>query len=693
MNTTTFLHDLAVVLIAAGAATVLCHRLRQPKVLGCILAGLILGPHTPPFSLIRDDAAIRTLADLGVIFLMFSLGLEFNFRRLRKVGTTAGVTGALDVIVMVWLGYLLGQRMGWSKIESLFLGGMLCDSSTTILAKMLQELGRAREKFAGVAIGITVVEDVLAVGMIAVLTGAAVAGGVHAGFLAARLWILILFLVAVTIGGLLTLPPLLNYLNRLESDELLLLSILGICFGVTLVAARLELSLALGAVLVGAIASESHAGPRLATLMDPLRHTFSAVFFVAVGLMLDPAMLLRHWGPVLMATGTVIGGKFVMNTIGSLLTGHDMPTSVRVGAGMAQVGEFAFIIAALGVSLGATADPVYQVGVGAAIMTILLNPYLMRGADRLAVVMEENATCRRFTAYFALYGLWVERIARRQKDTAVRRALRRSVVLMLVNTMLICAAMGVAAYLARNPLAALPVFAERPGLLAGAMWTLAMLVCLPMYVATFRKLQAVAMILAESVLPMKMTAPWTRTMRSFVAHAILTAGSVSLLLLTIALSSAMFPSGAVLALMLIAALTVALWRWPRWIRMYAQAQSAVTSMLQGPGGAERDPARIVAPAGEPGFELHVEAAAIEDGTYVVGKDLRTLRLRERTGATLVGIVRAERKITNPGPRERLASGDRVFLLGEPDQIRTARELLSAKRKVHARTHGIVDWSV
>jgi len=679
----TFLQDLAVVLLAAGAAALLCDRLRQPKVVGYILAGLILGPHTPPFSFIKDESAIRTLADLGVIFLMFSLGLEFNFRRLRNAGMTAGVTGVLDVTVMVWLGYLLGRGLGWSPVESLFLGGMLCDSSTTIVAKTLRELGKTRERFAGVVVGITVVEDVLAVGMIATLSAVALAGVLHAGFLAARFWVLILFLVAVTMGGLLMLPRFLNFVSRREGDELLLLSVLGVCFGVTLAATRLELSLALGAVLVGATASESRAGQRLASLVDPLHHTFGAVFFVAVGLMLDPAMLLRHWAPVLAATALVVGGKFILNAIGSLLTGHDVPTAVRVGAGMAQVGEFAFIIAALSVSLEATGDLVYQVGVGAAILTTLLNPYLIRGADRLGAAIEESPTCRRCTASFALYALWVERIACREHNSVVRRAVRRSVVIMLVNAILICAIMGVAAYLARNPLRAVPSFATRPNLLAGTMWVLAMLVCLPMYVATFRKLQAVGMILAESVLPVKMTSSWSRTMRSFIANAILTAGVVLLALLTIALSSAMFPSKFVLAFMMIAAVAVAFWQWSRLVRIYAQAQSEVASMLQGPPPSKREQAHAPLSLAETAVGLNIETAVIEEGARVVGMELRTTRLRQRAGVTVVGITRANRKIANPGPRERLLSGDLVYLLGDPDQIRTARELLSARHNAHS----------
>lgn len=675
-----FLQDLAVVLLAAGAAALVCERLRQPKVAGYILAGLLIGPHTPLFPLIKGEAAIRTLADLGVIFLMFSVGLEFNFRRLRKAGATAGLTGILDVTVMVWLGYLLGRHIGWSPLESLFLGGMLCNSSTTILAKTLHELGKTREKFAGVVVGITVVEDVLAVGMMAVLTAAAVAGVVQAGFLASRFWMLVLFLTTVTIGGLLTLPRFLNHITRLKNNELLVLAVLGACFGVTLVATRLELSLALGAVLVGAIASESHAGQRLAPMIEPMRDTFGAVFFVAIGLMLNPAMLQQHAGTILAATSLVIGGKFILNTVGSLLTGHDAPTAIRVGAGMAQVGEFAFIIAATGIALAATSAPVYQVGVGTAVLTTLLSPYLIRASSRLATTLEDSPACQRYTAVFALYGLWVDRMTQRKQNNVIRRAVRRSAIIILVNAVLICAIMGVAAYLARGPLQAIPSLAARPVLLSAAMWAVAMLACLPLYVATVRKLQAVGMILAESVLPIEMTSPWARTMRSFLANAILTAGATLLLLLTVALGSAMFPSLLVLTIMIIGAAAVAVWRWPKLVHVYAQAQGAVATMLQGPAHREPAPEHIPPSRTANEVELTIHTAIIKEGTHVLGMNLRSIRLRQRTGATLVGIVRGDRKIVNPGPQECLLEGDRAYLLGDPDQIRSARELLNTQRK-------------
>ncbi|MFO7535689.1 MAG: cation:proton antiporter [Kiritimatiellia bacterium] len=670
MESANFLQDLAVVLLAAGFAALLFYKLNQPLVIGYILAGLLLGPHTPPFSLIQEQATIRLLADLGLIFLMFSLGLEFNLRRLRKVGAPAGLSAIADVTFMLGLGYLLGRALGWPAVESLFLGGMICDSSTTILAKTLQEMGRIRDKFASLVIGVTVIEDILAVAIIAVLTGLAMTGTVQADLVAVKLWELILFLMAVVVVGLLTIPRLLNYLRRFDNDELLVVALLGVCFGVTLVGARLELSLALGAVLVGAIASESTAGDRLSLLIAPLRHVFSAIFFVAIGLMLDPAMLIRYWGPILAVTALVIAGKFTSNTVAALLTGSDMPTAIRAGAGLAQIGEFALIIASLGVSLGVTSEAFYPVGVSAAVLTTLLSPYLLRGADRLADFVEHNPAWHQRTRSFRLYGQLVDTISHKKPDTVIRKAMRRSVVIMVVNTILIAAAIATAGYLARKPLALFPSLAARPGLFEAVLWLGAMLVCLPLYVATLRKLQAVGMILAELGVPMTLTGAWARHLRGFVANAILAAGSFGLALLTFVLSSAMLPSWKIRIPLMIGAAIIAFWRWPALVKVYAQAQGSLRNILNADNRTETP---------GPAFEVNVQTAVIGAESPLAGRELHSIRLRSRTGATVVGIERGGVEITNPGPAERLHAGDRLFLLGDPEQIRRVLNLIEERR--------------
>jgi CPA2 family monovalent cation:H+ antiporter-2 len=670
-------------MLAAGAAALLFQRLRQPKVVGYILAGLLLGPHTWAFPLIRDEESIRLLADLGVVFLMFSVGLEFNLRRLRKLGPTIGITALMDVAVLFGLGYGLGRALHWTVVESLFLGGIICDSSTTILARTLQELGRTREKFASLAIGITLIEDVLAIVMIAVLTGVAVTGAWQAGLVFNQLWVLVIFLTVVTVGGLLTLPRLLNYVHRFENEEVLLLVLLGIGCSVSMAAESLRLSMALGAVLVGALASESLAAPRINAMMEPLRHMFGAVFFVAVGLMLDPAMLLRYGGPILAVTALILAGKFSTNTLGSLLTGHDLPTAVRVGGSMAQVGEFAFIIAALGVSLHATREPVYQVGVGAAVLSICCSAPLLLAADRLATLVEGSPRGRRWTALFHFYGQWADRIGRFRPASAVGRAVRRALILIAGSVLLICSVIASAGYLAQQAPAQLPFLPARPGLVAVLLWICAMIVCLPLYATILGKLLGLGMLLAELAIPPNLNAPWARAARNFVTNAILVAGAIGLLVLTFVLSATMLPSPELLLLLMAATLATGYWSWRRLARVYRQARTALENMLDSSTSDHASAERLPhpPPPSTPGpteLGLHLVDTLIPAGGAVIGKEVRTLYLRRRTGVTLVGIQRAGQRLVNPAPSERLQAGDQLLLLGEPEQLQRACQLLARR---------------
>jgi len=671
-GTIPFIQDLAVVLLVGGLAALVCHWLDQPKVVGYIVAGLVIGPNTPPFSLVVDEGTIHTLGDLGVVFLMFSLGLEFNLRRMRKAGATAVVTGTMDVVIMVCLGYLLGRQLGWTPVESLFLGAIICDSSTTVLIKTLQDLGRARERFAGSIVGITVFEDMLAVILMAGLTGIAVTGQPDRGAIGKTLAFLTLFLLVVVVAGLLTVPRLVSYLSRLNNEELLLLPVVGICFGVSVVAARLELSMALGAVLVGALASESRAVQRLAGLFDPLRHIFGAVFLVTVGLMLNPAMLLRYWLPIVLVTALVIVGKFVNNTVGTLLTGHDLTSAVQIGAGIAQTAEFAIIIATLGISLGATGEHVYQVGVMAAVLTTLLSPYLLRAADRYAPRLADSPLCRRWAAGFGFYSQWLERAGKRRVNDTIRRAIRRLILLLIVNIALIGTLLGVAGYVVRalpRPWLKSPWWSQAYPVL---VWLAAMALALPMYVGCQRKLEAIGAILAELALPISLPGAWARHARAFVTDAIWMAGMFGIALLTFILSAAVLQSEYALGLLMavIAVATVVLWR--RLARLYGRAQVSLHQAWSGKAAAT-----TTTDAARPPLDLKIEEVWVGNTTGEAVRTLGELALRARTGATVVAIERNGVQLDNPGAGTPLQPGDRLFLLGNPDEIEQARGLLAS----------------
>src|SRR5690606_26263994 len=282
MHQLDFLQDLAIIMIVAGLVTILCHRFRQPVVLGYIIAGLIIGPHTPPYSLIHDRETIRILSELGMIFLMFSLGLEFSLRKLRAVGSTAFVAATLEIILLMSVGYGIGRLFDWQPMDSLFLGAILAISSTTIIMKAFSELRLGKQKFAGLVFGVLIVEDTLGIVLIALLSGIARTGSFQGLEAAITIGELLVFLVVSLVAGLIIVPRLIGFVARFASPEMLLITVLGLCFGFTLLTVKLEYSLALGAFLIGAILAETRELGKIEALTFPIRDMFSAVFFVSV---------------------------------------------------------------------------------------------------------------------------------------------------------------------------------------------------------------------------------------------------------------------------------------------------------------------------------------------------------------------------------------------------------------------------
>src|SRR5512134_1808421 len=309
MHGLTFLQDLAVVMIVAGLVTVVFHRFKQPVVLGYILAGVIIGPHTPPAVLIHDRETIDTLAELGVILLMFSLGLEFNLRKLTQVGIPALIAAIMEILLLFWVGYEIGRFFDWPLLDSVFLGAMLSMSSTTVIIKVLGELGKMKERFAQLIFGILIIEDILGIAMIALLSGIAMTGKLSVGDVGLTLGRLGVFLAVTLVAGLLAVPRLISYVARFKSNEMLIVTVLGLCFGVSLLAAKLGYSVALGAFVIGAVIAEARELHRVEALLEPVRDMFSAIFFVAIGLLIDPQMLLTYWQPILVITLAVIAGK------------------------------------------------------------------------------------------------------------------------------------------------------------------------------------------------------------------------------------------------------------------------------------------------------------------------------------------------------------------------------------------------
>src|SRR5688572_4666874 len=409
MHSVTFLQDLAVVMIVAGLVTVLFHRFKQPVVLGYILAGVIIGPHTPPFPLIHDRETIDTLAELGVILLMFSLGLEFSLRKLTQVGAAALIAAVMEILLLFWVGYEIGRFFKWTNMDSIFLGAMLSMSSTTVIIKVLTELGKMKERFSQLIFGILIIEDILGIAMIALLSGIAMTGSLSVGDVGMTLGKLGIFLVAVLVVGLIAVPRLIAYVARFKSNEMLLITVLGLCFGVSLLAVKLGYSVALGAFVIGAIIAEAREVHRIETLVEPVRDMFSAIFFVAIGLLIDPRVLVDYWLPILVITLAVVLGKVATCSFGAFLGGNDNRTSLRVGMGLAQIGEFSFIIASLGLTLNVTSKFLYPIAVAVSALTTLLTPYLIKSSDRIVGWFDRVAP-KPVLNYLDLYTAWAGQV-------------------------------------------------------------------------------------------------------------------------------------------------------------------------------------------------------------------------------------------------------------------------------------------
>lgn len=373
--------DLAIMLLTAGVVAVLFKRFKLPLVLGYILAGFLVGPFMPWFFTVADQSSIETWSEIGIIVLMFGLGLEFNLHKLVSVGGTAIITALTEVFGMLVVGYLVGQAMGWGMMDSIFLGGMLSMSSTTIIIKAFDELGVRQEPFAQLVFGTLVIEDIAGIFMMIILSTVSVSKNISGGALALKLGMLVLYLALWLILGIYILPTLLRKAEKFMNDETLLLASLGVCFGMVLLAEALGFSSALGAFLAGSLLAGTVHAERVEHLTAGVKDLFGSVFFLSVGMMLNPEMIVRYIVPILIITVVTIVGKLLISSLGVLLSGQSLSKAIHCGCSLAQIGEFAFIIASLGMSLGVIEEKVYPIVVAVSILTTLTTPFFIKSAD------------------------------------------------------------------------------------------------------------------------------------------------------------------------------------------------------------------------------------------------------------------------------------------------------------------------
>lgn len=378
------IQDLALILVLAGIVTLIFKRLRQPLILGYIVAGFICGPHLSIFPTIADINSVSTWADIGVIFLMFTLGLEFSFKKLVKMGPSPVIAACTIIFCMIGLGALAGHFFGWNRMNSLFLGGMLAMSSTTVIYKALDDMGLRQQRFASSVLGALVVEDILGILLMVILSTMAVSNQFEGTELFYSLLKLAFVLILWFIVGVFLIPTFLRRARPLMSSETLLIMALGFCFLMVVIAVNMGYSAAFGAFMMGSILAETVEAEQINTVVAPVKDLFGAIFFVSVGMMVDPGIIGQYWLPIVILILLIIVGQAIFGTMGFMLSGKPLRVAIQCGFSMAQIGEFAFIIASLGVSLKVTEPFLYPVVVAVSVITTFLTPYMIRLAPRAA---------------------------------------------------------------------------------------------------------------------------------------------------------------------------------------------------------------------------------------------------------------------------------------------------------------------
>ncbi len=671
-----FLMALTVVLGVAGVTTVVFQRFKQPVVLGYILAGLVIGPHVP-IPVVANPDVVHTLSELGVILLMFGLGLEFSLAKLFRAAPTAGITAVLQCSLMLWLGYFAARLLGWTSMESIYAGAVISISSTTIIAKAFDEQ-HIRGSLREFVVAILIVEDIVAVLLIALLTGVSTGGSVSASELGVTAARLAGFLLALVVIGLLIVPRMMRTVMKLDRAETTTVAAIGICFGVSLLAQELGYSVALGAFVAGVLVAESGKAAQIEPLVHPVRDIFAAVFFVAVGMMIDPREIASHWFAIALLTLLVVVGKIVSVSLGAFMTGKGTKTSISAGMSLAQIGEFSFIIAGLGTSLGVIGRHVYPVAVAVSAITTLLTPALIRRSSRLASFVDRKLPAPLQT-FVALYGSWVDRLRTSRRES--RSMLRRFGRTLLLDVGAI--AVGVIAIsltfdslvdvlelelgIARSVARVVVVVAAGAGLL-------------PFCVSVLRTTQRFARLLGELAVPRDGIAVDLGTQpRIVIEAAVRLVGVLITGTALIAITQPFLPgyTAAIVLLVAIIVLAVLFWRTAAGLHGHVRAVAQVViEALASQTGARTVAEDPLAKTRElfPGMGTLVRFVLPPESS-AVGRSLAALELRAATGATVLAIVRDGTGIAIPDAHDPLRAGDVLAISGAEDAIAAAIELL------------------
>lgn len=446
--------DLALILICAGAMTLLFKRLKQPVVLGYIVAGFLASPNMPYMPSVNDLHGIHIWSEIGVIFLLFALGLEFSFRKILRMGAAPIIAACAVILGMMLVGMFTGQLFGWSQMDCIYLGGMLAMSSTTIIFKAFDDMGLREKRFAGLVLSVLIIEDILAIVLMVMLSTLAVSKEFEGTQMLMSILKLAFFLVLWFVVGIYLIPLFLRKMKSLMSDETLLITVLALCFGMVVIASAVGFSAAFGAFIMGSILAETVEAEKIEHLVNPVKDLFGAIFFVSVGMMVDVALIAEYIVPILCIVAAIMLGQTILSTGGFLLAGQPLKTAMQCSFSLTQIGEFAFILATLGTSLGVTSDFLYPIVVAVSVITTFTTPYMIRLAGP-AYGLVERIMPKRWRAKLESNASDEEETETEEQHSYWRAYLKHTGVIIMIFSVLCMAIIALMLYFAKPFIAGL----------------------------------------------------------------------------------------------------------------------------------------------------------------------------------------------------------------------------------------------
>lgn len=649
--------DLALILISAGIITVIFRWLKQPLILGYLVAGFLVGPH---FGLFPDVTSVHTVeqwAEIGIIFLLFSLGLEFSFKKLLKVGSSALITSMTVFIGMLVVGMTVGKAMGWTTMESIFLGGMISMSSTTIIIKSFEDLGLKKKPFANIVFGTLIIEDLLAILLMVLLSTLAVSKQFSGEEMVGSILRLIFFMVLWFTVGIFLIPIAMRKAKSFLNDETLLVLAIGLCFGMVIFANAVGFSSALGAFVMGSILAETLQGEKIEKMIENIKNLFGAIFFVSVGMMVDPQIIVQYWKPVLLLTLIVTFGQPFLATLGVLISGRPLKTSIRAGMSLSQIGEFAFILASLGASLGVMREFIYPVMVAVSVITTFITPYFMKLSAPFSEWLEDHIPPKVMT-FLNQYSASSQRVSNKSEWNKLLQV----VIIRIVMYTILAVAINIGVYKLVYPLL-LDNVTHLSELTVKWISTILTILCMFPFLyglainkgkvsATFEKLWydkrsnrgiLVAIILFRVFLSIALCVSVFFNYFPF-SYWVLFAGVIAFVLFIIISRSD--------------------------IVRFEKMENLFLSNLNEKDNLERKKRPITTSLKDkmPGYNINIDKIVVSPNAPFIGQSLMEIPFHQEFGVNIVKIIRGNKIITLPSSQERIYPSDILYAIGTEEQM-------------------------